>query len=198
MTESELLRKIRSGDEIAFVELYKRWQNAVLSFAYQMTGSRSMAEDITQDVFLLLIRKDLDFDPSRGSFSAFLLGVARNLALRALRKNFRQLRLLNLFQKPEGEPSTTRTALVDLTDHQLSDALRKCILSLPPHYREVVILCDLQELTYQEAASATGIEVGTVRSRLHRGRELLAQKMQLTSEFRKKGGNPYELHAFQK
>jgi RNA polymerase sigma-70 factor, ECF subfamily len=197
MNEDELLAKIRSGDEAAFLQIYKSWQNTIFRFALQMTGSATLAEDITQDVFLLLIRKNVQFDPQKGTFSSFLYGIARNYSLRALRKNFRQQGIFGIFKSAQNEPVAESDPLSNLSDQERTEHLRRCILSLPPRYREVVVLCDLHELTYVEAAAAIKTEVGTIRSRLHRGRELLALKLRSNASSRTQNqrGNRYELPA---
>jgi RNA polymerase sigma-70 factor (ECF subfamily) len=201
MTENELLARIRSGDENAFLEIYNSWQNTIFRFAMQMTGSKSMAEDITQEVFLLLIRKNVKFDPGKGTFSSFLYGIARNFSLRALRKNFRYHSVLPIFKNQQHEePVAENNPLTELSDNETTANLRRCILSLPPRYREVIVLCDLHELTYAEAAGAIKTEIGTIRSRLHRGREILAQKLRWSARPQREnqGGNHYELPALQK
>jgi RNA polymerase sigma-70 factor (ECF subfamily) len=197
MNELELLEKIFQGDENAFIELYNNWHSPVFRFAWQMTGTKSLAEEVAQDVFLLLIRKQAKFCPERGNFSSFIYGLARNLSLRAVRKNRRYQGILNLFGKQPLEQTINRNPLSDLSDEETTSALRRCILSLPPRYREILVLCDLHELSYAEAASITNTAVGTVRSRLHRAREILAAKMRPASEMKKqkKGGTPYELPA---
>jgi RNA polymerase sigma-70 factor (ECF subfamily) len=197
MTESELLTRIAEGDEHSFLELYNRWQPTVYRFAFQMTGSIPMAEEITQDVFLLLIRKEAEFRPERGNFSSFIYGVARNLSFRALRKNRRYHGILNVFSSQRIQQARTRNPLTELSEEEATTTLRRCILSLPSRYREVIVLCDLHELSYEQAASITKTAIGTVRSRLHRGRELLAQKMRPSgqAEKQKNGGAPYELPA---
>jgi RNA polymerase sigma-70 factor, ECF subfamily len=192
----QLLKRIEQGDERAFLELYNRWSRNVYKFAWQMTGSTSMAEDITQDVFLLMIRNGLRFDPLKGAFSSFLYGVARNLSLRAIRKNQRFFGILEMFEF-QRQSQNVVDPLIELTTSESTVNLRKCILSLPAQYREVVILCDLHELTYEEAAEITRSAIGTVRSRLHRGRELLLQKMRGAgqSSNQKKGGALHEIPA---
>ena len=189
----ELLKRIAEADESAFLELYNAWQGAVYRFAWQMTGSRSMAEDIVQDVFLLLIRKKLHFDPAKGTFSSFMYGVARNLSLKSLRKNQRFAGILRLFQNRQEVNTWADDPLVSLTEVESAASLRKCILTLPTQYREMIVLCDLHEFSYAQAAEITGCAIGTVRSRLHRGRELLLQKLsveRITSK-KRKGGTPY-------
>lgn len=193
----ELLEKIAEADESAFLELYNAWQSVVYRFAWQMTGSTSMAEDIVQDVFLLMIRKKLHFDPAKGTFSSFIYGVARNLSLKSLRKNQRFAGILQLFQDRHEGKTTVADPLMSLGEVESAAHLRKCILTLPAQYREMIVLCDLNELSYAEAAEITGCAIGTVRSRLHRGRELLVQKLNAgrnTGE-KSKGGTPYEIPA---
>ncbi len=193
----QLLQSIAEADESAFLELYNAWQGVIYRFAWQMTGSRSMAEDIVQDVFLLLIRKKLHFDPSKGTFSSFIYGVARNLSLKSVRKNHRLSGILQMFHnRRESEPRSS-DPLMKLTEGESAAHLRKCILTLPSQYREMIILCDLHELSYVEAAEITGCAIGTVRSRLHRGRELLVHKLRAEQNAGEKseGGTPYEIPA---
>jgi RNA polymerase sigma-70 factor (ECF subfamily) len=193
----ELLKRIAEADESAFLELYNAWQGVVYRFAWQMTGSSSMAEDIVQDVFLLLIRKKLHFDPAKGTFSSFIYGVARNLSLKSLRKNHRFSGILQLFRDRDEGNRRVADPLISLTEVETAANLRKCILTLPTQYREMIVLCDLHELSYAEAAEITGCAIGTVRSRLHRGRVLLLQKLNAERKIgeKSKGGTPYEIPA---
>ena len=106
---------------------------------------------------------------------AWLCGIARNF----VRRRFAEPDVDPLdAEVVDGAPALTPDPLGDLTQGEMFDALRRAVLSLPLRYREAVVLCDLQEMTYAEAADALGCAVGTVRSRLHRGRALLAAKMQ--------------------
>lgn len=174
--DEELLLRMRSGDEQAFVSLYRRRQGAIYRFAGQMTGSTAVAEDITQEVFLALIRDECGYDPERGSISAYLFGIARKLALRHLERNRGGVEL-----ETEGEEThdvaVAPGALEDLTRREGIEALRRAVEALPPRYREVVALCDLEELDYAGAACVLGCPIGTVRSRLHRARALLLEKL---------------------
>ena len=197
MSESDpqqIFNRIAEGNQDAFLELYTRWNAALFRFAWQMTGSRSVAEDVIQEVFLQIIRKRLRFDPAKGSLSAFLYGIARNLALKTVEKNRRLSGFLETMER-QTSPSNSSDPLRELTREESASDLRRCILSLPPQYREVVVLCDLHEMSYQEAADVTGSAVGTVRSRLHRGRELLLQKMRPTKQEENRGGTTYEIPA---
>lgn len=179
LNDSELLRSMLAGDEEALALLYRRRQGSVYRFALQMSGSKTIAEDVTQEVFLFLMRDGHVFDPARGSVSAFLLGVARNHVLRRLRVE--QL-LAPLGDDSEDDvPSIHASAdlcpLEDLTRAETIESVRKAVLSLPPKYREVVVLCELQEISYEETAGILGCAIGTVRSRLHRARALLLAKL---------------------
>jgi RNA polymerase sigma-70 factor (ECF subfamily) len=181
LSDDELLKLLRAGDENAFVTLYRRRQGALYRFALRMSGSEAVAEDVTQEVFMTLMRGENNYDPSRGSFSAYLFGVARNQVLRRLEKD----RVLSPIQTEEDEAGTlTPEGLIavadplgDLTRKEMIASVRQAVLALPAHYREVVVLCDLQELSYVDAAMALGCAVGTVRSRLHRARALLVDKL---------------------
>ena len=176
--DSELLRRMLAGDEEALALLYQRRQGAIYRFALQMSGSKAIAEDVTQEVFLFLMRDGHLFDPAKGSVSAFLLGVARNHVLRRLRVE-QLLSPLGDDTDEDGlfQASTDTCPLEDLTRAETIESVRKAILSLPAKYREVVVLCELQEVSYEETAEILGCAIGTVRSRLHRARALLLAKL---------------------
>jgi RNA polymerase sigma-70 factor (ECF subfamily) len=168
-SESELLRRMLDGDEGAFTALYRLRQGGVYRFALQMTGSVVVAEDVTQEVFLTLIEHGQRFDPARGTVASFLFGVARNMVLRRLGKD-------RATEEIE-DSAASEDLLEDLTRRETIEQVRRAVLSLPEAYREVVVLCDLQDLDYQDAAAALECPIGTVRSRLNRGRAMLAQKL---------------------
>jgi RNA polymerase sigma-70 factor (ECF subfamily) len=138
-----------------------------------MSGSQAIAEDVTQEVFLTLIREARGYDPARGSLAAYLYGMARYQVLRCLRRQ-RPETSLAASEEPLG---ASDDPLGDLTRRQSIDAVRGAVLALPTYYREAVVLCDLHEMNYADAAAALGCAVGTVRSRLHRARELLAARL---------------------
>ena len=178
LSDNELLRLMLAGDEEALAQLYRRRQGSVYRFALQMSGSKSIAEDVTQEVFLFLMREGHVFDPGRGALGAFLLGVARNHVLRRLRVD----QLLSPLgddddEGPVMQAETDLCPLDDLTRAETIEAVRKAVLSLPPKYREVVVLCELQDVSYVETAEILGCAIGTVRSRLHRARALLLTKL---------------------
>jgi RNA polymerase sigma-70 factor, ECF subfamily len=187
-TDDDLLLRMRNGDEEAFVCLYRRRQGPIYRFAMHMSGSAHTAEDVTQEVFLALIREDCGYDPARGSLSAYLFGIARKLVLRQLEKGRADLPL----EFPGEETARPSLAapdnpLVDLTHKETIESLRKAVLALPRRYREVVVLCDLEELDYADAAVSLGCPIGTVRSRLHRARALLLEKLRFEKSPRSQG-----------
>lgn len=186
-SDEELLKLTRTGDEIAFVTLYRRRQGGIYRFALRMSGSESVAEDVTQEVFLHLVRDNGKFDSTRGSFQSYLFGIARNQVLRRLE---RERPYLSLASSEDEDDSFSIEGLIvpgdllgDLTRRETIESVRQTVLALPAHYREVVVLCDLHEMSYQEAAEILDCAIGTIRSRLHRARAILVERLQsLNSE----------------
>src|SRR5688572_18671984 len=183
-TDEDLLSAALAGDERAFAELYRRWQGPMFRFARQMCGADGGAEDVVQEVFVALIENGQQFDAARGPLAAYLYGVARHQARRRLRTDGRYTALDEERADAEDDEALGG-ALVDIDmdagavlDRRLSiDLVHRLVLTLPVPYREALVLCDLHELGYAEAAAALGCPVGTVRSRLHRARALLAEKV---------------------
>ncbi len=169
LSDGDLLRRCANGDEEAFLVLYRRHQGPVFRFALHMSGNREIAEEITQEVFVAMLTGQR-YAPEQGSLQAYLIGVARN-QVRRQRREFHAL--------ASGEADSTGEQLLDeLAREQELGALRKAILKLPPNYREVVVLCDLEGVDYAQAARQLGCALGTVRSRLHRARAILQAKLQ--------------------
>jgi RNA polymerase sigma-70 factor (ECF subfamily) len=168
-TDEELLLLLQAGDETAFTLLYRRRQGAIYRFALHMTGSLVVAEDVTQEVFLALLTGRLRFDAVRGPLAPFLFGMARNRILKRLR------RLKEVCA--EEDCSIDDDLLGNLVRREAVEQVRRAVLSLPAVYREVVVLCDLEESSYEDAALVLDCPIGTVRSRLSRGRTMLAQKL---------------------
>jgi RNA polymerase sigma-70 factor (ECF subfamily) len=177
-TDDELLIRMRSGDEEAFVTLYRKRQAAIYRFALHMSGSLTVAEDVTQDVFLAVLREECGFDAERGTLSGYLFGIARKLVLRNLERGRSTVSLeKNLDDSTLPELAVDNDPLLELTEREGIAALRRAVQALPRRYREVVVLCDLEEVDYADAAVALGCPIGTVRSRLHRARGLLLDKL---------------------
>src|ERR1044072_5595945 len=185
VSDNDLLRLMLAGDEEALAQLYRRRQAGVYRFALQMSGSKPIAEDVTQEVFLFLMREGNVFDPARGPVGAFLFGVARNYVLRRLRVEHLLAPLNDESDDdiPVLQSGTDLCPLEDLTRAETIESVRKAVLSLPAKYREVVVLCELQDVSYGETAEILGCAIGTVRSRLHRARALLLTKLRPVGEF---------------
>lgn len=165
---------MREGDRDAFAACYRRFRPDVYRFAAHMTGSAATADDIVQDVFLSVIRDIRRFDPARGSLQGWLLGITRN----HVRRWHQRRRWLALTGGDEGAVGTVdEDPAVALSRQQDEAALRRALTDIPARYREVIVLCDLQELPYEAAAQALRVPIGTVRSRLHRGRARLARTL---------------------
>jgi len=178
-SDGDLLRLLSGGDEGAFLEFYRKHQGLVYRFALQMSGKTEIAEEVTQEVFMVVMASGARYDAERGSVAAYLYGIARNIVLRALE---RERPYMTTLDELDSEFSARLAAghqdlIGDLARNERVEMLRKAVLALPSSYREVVVLCDLHERDYAEAATALGCAIGTVRSRLHRARALLAEKM---------------------
>jgi RNA polymerase sigma-70 factor, ECF subfamily len=176
-----LLRRAAKGDEDAFADLYRRNQAALYRFALRMTGSAWAAEEIVQDVFMTLMRNPKKYDPERGALSAFLFGIARNRVMKQLEWSPREISL-----DEQNENHTGPVAAIDAhspaywaEQRERMEHVREAVLDLPPEFREAVVLCELEELSYEEAARVLACPIGTIRSRLHRGRALLLAKLEI-------------------
>ncbi len=168
LTDEELYSRIRNGDRDALAVLYEKRRPGIYRYALHMTGNREVAEEIAQDVFVRLIAPNCGYDERQGPLEPYLYGIARN-TMRKLRPT------VGLDEAPERVAEGD--VLGSLMDGQATAALYRAIRELPAAYREVVALCDLEERSYEEAARLAGCPVGTVRSRLHRARALLAGKL---------------------
>ncbi len=177
LSDEQLLTQALAGDEEAFTALYRRRQGPIFRFALHMSGSTHTAEEVTQDVFIFLLQRGRDFDPARGALGAYLFGVARNYVRRALERSHSE-NVLSSVEDDAAELMVESDPAEGMARQQASTAVWKAVLSLPEHYREVVVLCDLQELSYAQAAEAVGCALGTIRSRLHRAHDMLGKKLQ--------------------
>jgi RNA polymerase sigma-70 factor, ECF subfamily len=180
--DRDLMNRLCAGDEDAFTSVFRRWQAPLFRFALHMSGNRTVAEDATQETFMTLIRKSAKFDPERGALGAFLFGIARNQVLKRLERERPYASLVPTWE--DTQASGTESRIIAETAHsddacrtETIEMVREAILTLPSDYREVVALCDLEEMSYDEAAAVLGCASGTVASRLHRGRTLLSAKL---------------------
>ena len=171
-----LLREMRAGGESAFGIFYERHQGQIFRFVLHMTGNEATAEEVTQEVFLLLINRPKAYDPTKGSLLAYLFGAARNLARRATGDGSGEVRL-HVAEELDSAQVSDEGVLEILTTSEALDFLRKALLGLPEAYREVVVLCDLEEMSYEQAARVAECSAGTVASRLHRAHNMLRTKL---------------------
>jgi RNA polymerase sigma-70 factor, ECF subfamily len=180
-----LLKRSAKGDEEAFTQLYRRHQAQIYRFALRMTGHAWAAEEIVQDVFMTLVREPKKFDPSRGMLGAYLYGIARNRVMKHLERLPRELPLEVRGDDGESkglEVPDQRTPAHWAEVRERRERVRSAVLSLPAEFRETVVLCELEEMSYEEAARVLDCPLGTVRSRLHRGRALLLAKLEMLRE----------------
>jgi RNA polymerase sigma-70 factor (ECF subfamily) len=173
--DADLVRRAIAGQRDAFAEIYSRYHTAVYRFARMMSGSRTIAEDVTQETFTALLRDLQRYTPGRARLSTYLYGVARNVTRSRLR---RERRFVRLDITGDNDPISARDPCAALEESQRRMRLRRIIAELPSRYREVIILCGLHGLSYGEVSIILRTPVGTVRSRLSRGRRAIADRLQ--------------------
>ena len=170
MDDRGLLGRARKGDETAFSQLFARHQGQLFRYATYMGGADT-ADDIVQDTFLAVLRQKGRTDTLSGSVIGYLIGIARHLIMKHRAQPWPVID--DDIDVPSDEPSAfERLVVSESVDH-----VRAAVKSLPPAYREVVVLCELEDIDYAAAATMMQCPVGTVRSRLHRARALLVTKL---------------------
>ena len=177
-----LLLRAARGDEEAFTLMYRRHQAAMYRFALRMTGNTWAAEEIVQDVFMTLMRNPKKYDATRGALGAFLYGVARNRVMKHLERLPREIPLEAKNEDGTGSRIVLQDASTPATwveRRERMQQVRAAVLDLPVEFREAVVLCELEEMSYEEASRMAGCPIGTIRSRLHRGRALLMAKLEM-------------------
>jgi RNA polymerase sigma-70 factor (ECF subfamily) len=189
VTDDVLLRKSARGDEAAFTELYRRYQAPLFRFALRMAGNRWAAEEIVQDVFMTLMHDPKKFDVERGTLGGYLYGIARNRIMKHQERLPRELPLD--LEVEEGNAtlakwSDEKTPAQWAELKQRREMVRHAVMQLPVEFREAIVLCELEELSYEEAAAALECPIGTIRSRLHRGRALLLAKLEILRDVPKR------------
>jgi len=174
--EAELLLKAARGDEPAFLVLYERHRTPVFRFACRMLGSSTMAEDVTQECFLSVLRRPEAFRAERASLRTYLCAIARHLALKQLRKRGEET---IVDDAPDDAPAHAGGSdpLDVVLQQEAADAVRQAVAALPPLQREAVVLFEYQEMSLADIAAVCEIDVGTVKSRLHRARERLRRTL---------------------
>jgi RNA polymerase sigma-70 factor, ECF subfamily len=174
----DLLTQMRAGDQKALSVLYARHQAPLYRFAMLRSGSTHVAADVVQDIFVALIEDKLAFDPARGALSGFLFGVARNFILK---REEAARRFLPIQRTNDEDEDQIEIDFVDINPLPLekiladdrAETVRRALNKISPHYRDVLILYEMQDLSYVEIAHICNIDIGTVRSRLSRARAKL-------------------------
>lgn len=181
-----MLRRAARGDEDAFAKIYGPRQASLYRYALRMSGSACVAEEIVQEVFLTVLRDPGKFDSARGPLGAYLFGIARNLVLKRLERAPREVPLetdgemnAEVNRAESARVAHLHTPAAWAERQELTEQVREAVLSLPPEFREAVVLCELEELSYEEAARLLKCPIGTIRSRLHRARALLLAKLEM-------------------
>ncbi len=176
MTDEKLLQKAGRGDEAAFLVLYERHRDTVFRFAYRMLGSAALAEEVTHDCFLSLVRRPDGFDPARAALRTYLYAAVRNLSAKHFRRHAGETPVDDC-DEAEFAADRSEEPLRRLLDAELAEEVRRAVSALPPLQREVVILFEYEELTLAEVAAVVGADTGTVKSRLHRARQGLRRAL---------------------
>lgn len=172
-TDERLLERAVRGDESAFVEVYHRHRDAVFGFAYRLIGSIEIAEDITHDCFLSLMKNLERYDSKKASLKTYLLAAVRNLALKHFNKTKASVSVEDLqYEIPVKNLSHER-----LIEQEVSALVQKAIIELPPYQREALILFEYENLSLLEIAEIIGIDANAVKQRLHRARTNLRKTL---------------------
>lgn len=192
-SEKELARRANAGDAAAFSEMYRLYRDRVYAFAYRMVRVQAVAEDITQEAFLVLVEHPQRYDAGKGSMLTFLCAVARNQIMYYLRRHGPEFEIEDeqVAILVENRVEAGGDPLSELLNEEMATEVKAAIDALPVLQREVIVLREFQELSYGEIAEVTGVDVGVVKVRLHRARQSLVR--QLTPYLIPSGDNCYEL-----
>ena len=177
ISDTDLLRRMRGGAADAFAALYRRHQGPLYRFALLRCGSADTAADVVQETFMGLLTERFRFDPLRGALQHFLFGVARNLILKNETAHQRHVVLPADEDDGAAQPDEGACPLARLLDNEAAEEVRRALALLAPHYRDAVILYEMHDLSYAEIADICQVDIGTVRSRLSRGRAALAKRL---------------------
>jgi RNA polymerase sigma-70 factor (ECF subfamily) len=178
IADADLLERLVAGDEDALVSLYRRWRPPLHRFALGMTGSAAVADDLVQETFMIVMQEADRYDASRGAVGSYLRGIARHLVHRRIRRESRFTALgEDQLDWCGDDPATNPDPAALLIQKDEVQRVHAALLRVTPRLREVLVLCDLQGVSYAQAAETLGVPIGTVRSRLFRGREALAGRL---------------------
>jgi len=177
-SDIDLLERCRRGDEAAWRDLVSRHTRKVFALAYRFTGRADEAEDLTQEIFVKLYQGLDRYEGSVGSFPAWLMAVARNHAIDSYRRRREEhLRRVDEPALLEVTPAAEDGPFKTLEREERARLVHRGLRSLPAELREPLILFDLQGVPYGEVARTLGVPLGTVKSRINRGRLELAKRI---------------------
>lgn len=180
ISDSELFVRAREGDQAAFGELIDRHKDSLVSYLAYLSGDLDRAEDLAQEAFIRLYERGAGYR-DQGKLQAYLFRIATNLFRSEMRKEKRRSQLRQLFLRPSSqstEPPPDQSLMSDEMNQSLSSALE----SLPLHYRTPVLLAYHEDCSHREIARVMGCREATVKTRLHRGRQLLKQALERDQE----------------
>ncbi len=172
-TDEQLISRFQAGDERAYIELVNRYRDRLINFVYQFLGDFEQSEDVVQDTMLKLYEKK-HYYREIAKFSTWIYTIARNLANTELRKRKRRkTTLLSHMSREEKEyelPAIQPETGQEVQNEFAEKRIQKAIQELPEHFKTVIILRDIQELSYDDISSIVGVPLGTVKSRINRAR----------------------------
>mgnify|MGYP005711255601 FL=1 len=181
-TDEELISRFQNGDERAYVELVNRYKDRLLNFVFQFLGDIEQAEDVVQDTMLRLYEKK-HYYKEIAKFSTWIYTIARNLANTELRKRKRRKTtyLSQLSKERQFEiPAIQEDVDQSLQNEFINDRIQSAIKNLPEHFKVVIILRDIQELSYEDISNIIEVPLGTIKSRINRARiQLQAELLDL-------------------
>jgi RNA polymerase sigma-70 factor (ECF subfamily) len=177
--DGELLDRCRRGDEAAWRELVSRHSRKVFGLCYRFAGRVDEAEDLAQEVFLRVYQNLERYRSDAGAFNTWLMTVARNHAIDHYRRRREERERRDDSNEGEMEllPSGEEGPVMALERRERVELVQRGLRALPEDLREPIVLCDLQGLPYEEAAKLLDVPLGTVKSRLNRGRLELAKRL---------------------
>lgn len=169
-SDEELIESLRRGDADAFKELYDRYKRHIFTFCLKLTGDRSLAEDATHDAFLKMY-DNVERLSDTSAFRSWLFTIARNEVFKMLRKHQRNGTLNS------ETVWTDETPLTSAENSETETIIARCIDALKPEYKEVLLLREYEQRSYEEIAEITGNSESSVKSRLFKARKALAEKL---------------------
>lgn len=175
-SDSDLFQLARQGNRSAFGQLVDRHKDGLVSYLIRLTGSRGQAEDLAQEAFLRLYERGHRYS-EKGRLQSYLYRIATNLVRSAARRDQRWSRLRVAFFHFNGH-RTEPSQQTEVLQCELNQELNRALAKLPLRYRAPIVLSYIEDKSHREIADLLGIQEGTVKSRLHRGRALLRGELE--------------------